>query len=138
MINIHNGDIILANNLKLFARMPKELFLEPNYHDLIKKDASHSSCIIYDLKPQILYDKLFDFGLYFENKKDLSFIEFNSTGWMPSWTDWSEELVRKNKNDNDNLLFNALGNPPYEYDWGEICSVYDNKSAVSFMIIRYF
>ncbi len=61
--------------------------------------------------------------------------------WPGSPTEWSEWNVDKEleyKEMNDRLLIRYLGPPPYQYEWGEVSSVYDAKSGYSAIVFRYF
>ena len=37
----------------------------------------------------------------------------------------------------DARLKATLGNPPYDFAWGKVLSVYDSRSGASSVIIRY-
>lgn len=50
---------------------------------------------------------------------------------------WTEELEQKRKGIHDSWLRAALGEPPYQYQWGDISSVFDQKSCVSDIILTY-
>jgi hypothetical protein len=54
-----------------------------------------------------------------------------------SWDDWCEEKELETKNRQDNLLKQNFGDPPYEYQWGSLESVYDKRSGSSHLIISY-
>jgi hypothetical protein len=66
---------------------------------------------------------------------------------LPSWETWSEEKERQIRAENDRYLFRHLGKPHrfgahgeviYEYNWGEVVSSYDPRSAQSNIIIVYY
>ena len=54
-----------------------------------------------------------------------------------SWSDWSREGEEERRAGHDEFLRRELGDPPYVYAWGEILSVYDDKTGASVIIIRY-
>lgn len=76
--------------------------------------------------------------LFFQNEKlnrmNLSIYNPNSSG---SWDDWSEEKELETKKRQDNLLKQNFGEPPYEYQWGSLESVYDKRSGSAHLIIIY-
>lgn len=53
------------------------------------------------------------------------------------WFDAQQSVEQANKKRNDRLLENLLGTPPYEYSWGEITSIYDQKGGSSGIVVRY-
>lgn len=60
-----------------------------------------------------------------------------SNDFGTSWNDWSKEKELERKKAHDSWLLKNIGNPPYVYNWGTISSVYDNKGAVSKIIINF-
>lgn len=53
------------------------------------------------------------------------------------WEDWSEAQEMKRKALHDAQIKATLGNPPYDFAWGEVLSVYDSRSGASLVIVRY-
>jgi hypothetical protein len=51
--------------------------------------------------------------------------------------DWSEKHELDRKALHDEWLLAELGEPPYEYAWGNVTSDYDPKGRVSEIIITY-
>jgi hypothetical protein len=54
-----------------------------------------------------------------------------------SWDDWSEQNELRRKAQHDQLLSDQLGAAPYEYKWGKVWSVYDQRSGDSRIIVSY-
>lgn len=50
---------------------------------------------------------------------------------------WSEAIEHERKDIHDKWLRDALGNPPYEFEWGKITSQYDPRSCASDIIVSY-
>lgn len=50
---------------------------------------------------------------------------------------WNEAIELERKRVHDDWLRDALGNPPYEFEWGRIASQYDPRSCASDIIVLY-
>jgi hypothetical protein len=53
------------------------------------------------------------------------------------WENWSEAQEMERKALHDTQLKATLGDPPYDFAWGKVFSVYDSRSGASLLIIRY-
>jgi hypothetical protein len=53
------------------------------------------------------------------------------------WENWSEAQEMERKALHDAQLKATLGNPPYDFAWGKVLSIYDSRSGASSVIIRY-
>ena len=51
--------------------------------------------------------------------------------------EWTEQLEHERKAKHDTWLRAELGEPPYEYPWGEIVSEFDGRACVSEIIVVY-
>jgi hypothetical protein len=51
--------------------------------------------------------------------------------------DWTEANEIKRKAKHDAWLRSELGAPPYQYAWGRIASVYDEKGCASTIVVTY-
>jgi hypothetical protein len=65
-----------------------------------------------------------------------------SVGWLfdlppEKEKDWTEELELDRKRLHDEWLVRELGDPPYQYPWGELTSEYDSKGCASDIILNY-
>ena len=54
-----------------------------------------------------------------------------------SWANWSKENELKTEEEHNRLLAAVLGQPPYQFSWGEVLSVFDPKSGASKIVVRY-
>jgi hypothetical protein len=54
-----------------------------------------------------------------------------------TWADWSEVNEQSRKSLHDTLLSADLGAAPYHFAWGNVMSVYDERSGASRIIVRY-
>jgi|CXWK01.1.fsa_nt_gi hypothetical protein len=77
-------------------------------------------------------------GLYFFNGR-LRHLSFSPhwSGRARSWKGWSEAGELRVRDQNDQLLAEYLGPPPYVYAWGRITSDYDPRSGGSGIFVRY-
>lgn len=92
------------------------------------------------LKPQKSENKYFVLRLNFAEREVGLFhfilsIQWNDT--IPQWENWSEAQQLQNKKDNDNWLQKEIGSPPYEFSWGCIRSVYDQREGSSYVAVNY-
>jgi len=51
--------------------------------------------------------------------------------------EWSIEIEHERRGLHDEWLRSALGDPPYEYGWGSVVSVFDEKGLGSEIIVAY-
>jgi hypothetical protein len=51
--------------------------------------------------------------------------------------DWNERVEHDRKRHHDAWLSAHLGEPPYQYAWGQVESEYDSKGCASAIIIAY-
>ena len=76
--------------------------------------------------------------LFFQNEKlnrlNLSLYNPNA---FDSWDNWSEEKELGIKKRQDILLKQNLGDPPYEYYWGSLESIYDKRSGSAYLLTSY-
>ena len=54
-----------------------------------------------------------------------------------AWAHYSRQSQINKKDQIDNWLMKALGAPPYNYTWGEIETVYDQRGGSVFILLRY-
>jgi hypothetical protein len=54
-----------------------------------------------------------------------------------TWDDWSREAEQRRQDLHDQILAEDLGPPPYDFPWGRVGSVYDDKGGFSLIFIRY-
>lgn len=129
----------VKKNTPLFPGLTKQEFLQSDlFSEVISQDEDVFSN--YYLKPQIIGRDEFIVRVFFNQDDNISAVNmsFTADGKIPSWDNWSEKEEIKIKDKHDSLLKEYLGEPPYKFDWGEITSNYDPRSASSQIIIRYF
>lgn len=66
------------------------------------------------------------------------YLILTSDGNLASWNNWSESEEQSKKDEHDKWLLRNIGEPPYNYSWGEISSNYDPRSGSSMITIRYY
>ena len=54
-----------------------------------------------------------------------------------SWREWSEAGQLRVRDQNNQLLVDYLGPPPYVFTWGRLTSDYDPKSGSSGIFVQY-
>lgn len=64
-------------------------------------------------------------------------IKVQNNALVPSWKDWSEAQQLQIKSINDDWLKSELGNPPYEFNWGSLRSVYNARDGSSYIVVSY-
>jgi hypothetical protein len=86
---------------------------------------------------EILGEK-FIMVLFFQNEKlqRINFSFYNPNAF-DSWENWSEEKELEIKKQYDNLLKQNFGDPPYEYYWGSLESIYDKRSGSAYLLVSY-
>lgn len=77
-------------------------------------------------------------GLYFFNGR-LRLLTFGPhwPGSARSWREWSEEGQLRVRDQNNQLLNEYLGPPPFVFTWGRISCDYDPKSGSSDIFVWY-
>jgi hypothetical protein len=58
-------------------------------------------------------------------------------GSARSWREWSEAGELRVRDQNNQLLVDYLGPPPYVFTWGRLTSDYDHKSGSSGIFVQY-
>jgi hypothetical protein len=128
-----------TKSTQLYPGLTKQEFLQSDLcSEVISEDEDVFSN--YYLKPQKIGVDEFVVRVVFDPGDHISAVSLSLTtdGKIPSWDNWSEEEEMRIKDKHDCLLKRYLGDPPYKFDWGEITSNYDPRSASSQIIIRYY
>lgn len=95
---------------------------------------NHNSC---KTKPFIFLGKTIIVDFLFENGVVESFGVYFFDG-EEGWSSDTEMSEQKKKKDQDKWLKKNIGATlPYEFDWGSIVSLYDQKSGFSNIVVRY-
>lgn len=138
MINKKNG-VLIFENLIVEAHMTTDDFLKKiNAEEIISCDKGNY--INFYLKPQKSDNYFFVLRMFFEGvSKKLEFCQIvvQTQDTVPSWQEWSMEKQLKIKSDNDVWLKKEIGCPPYNFEWGEIKSVYNAREAASYIVLKY-
>lgn len=127
-----NGDFIIGPDLT-----KKDFLLSALFRDVLKQDDYEYTQ--YYLKPQIIDGKPFVIRLIFDSSGKLNTlsISFCFEEKNPSWEQWTQEKEYELKKIHDDLLKVWFGKSPYKFSWGTVSSVYDPRSASSYITIIY-
>jgi hypothetical protein len=106
--------------------------------------ASASICVenepwcSWDLPPVVADEKKWYVRLYFHADRltriGLTVADPNES---QSWSEWSKEKELDRKARHDALLSRELKTPPYDFAWGKVLSVFDERSGGSSIIVDY-
>jgi len=92
----------------------------------------------WSLSPTVTGETTWYAHLYFHgerlNRVDLA---IGATNESQSWDDWTKENEMARKMVHDALLSENLGTPPYDYTWGKVFSVFDERRGGSCIIVDY-
>jgi hypothetical protein len=138
MIEKLTGKIQLAQ-ITLWPMMPKELFEgSPLRPEVLRVDKINDYTTFY-IKPQSIDNVFFGVELSFNPQDRLFMVSFYRIDRedCPYILEASQKREIKNKQLNDKLLANILGRPPYNFQWGEVTSLYYAQSSSSNITIRY-
>jgi len=130
MINIIDGGIMI-HNILVNAEMRRQVFIQSDLIKYVTKEFDQSY-VQYYLQPQRIGNNYFNVNITFTPEGRIMMISMSIyDGKPPSWEDWSEEKEQKKKIVHDQLLQQALGEPPYNYEWGNISSAFSPQSGSS-------
>ncbi|MDR1180757.1 MAG: hypothetical protein LBL13_02100 [Bacteroidales bacterium] len=144
MIDTVNGGLHLVDkNFTVCSNLTKQEFISSSLYGDVERehrnDSNDETYVRYYLKPQRIGENRFVLTLIFEPSGMIcmALLHMLIDDIPLSWDEWSEakELERKMKH--DELLKNAIGNPPYKYSWGLISSNYDPRSGSSNIALNY-
>ncbi len=141
MINIiykENGKLQFESGITITNKLTKEEFLQsiPPDKIIIRNDSHYSR---FTLLPQKIEDDFFQTVVTFNPSNiiySISICILDSKS-EPKWENWSEKQEIQRKLKHDSWLARFLGNPPYNFSWGEISSNYDPRTASSSITILY-
>ncbi len=138
MLNTNTGGLQIKG-VTLSPKFTKNEFTNSDLaYDILREDNyGHTR---YQLKPQFIWGERWAILLYFNPDQILEMISLGllDDEKLHSWENWSEEKELQKKAKHDLFLAQNLGDPPYEYWWGEISSQYESRSGSSNITIRYF
>ena len=80
-------------------------------------------------RPQVAVGREWVVWLSFASGRLKSISLALSRGGGGTWADWSEAEELALKEEHDRILLGFLGQPPYQFAWGEVFSTYDPRSG---------
>ena len=121
--------------IRIGPSLTKDAFVESRLGQTCKRGVTNQEYATYSLS---LKDAQNEFGLSLVFREQRLFmISIEMLSAKQSWANWSEEEELRRRVAHDHLLAASLGKPPYRYRWGEVLSLYDPRSGVSSIAIRY-
>ncbi len=137
--DLRKGKLVLDDiSLVIDSSLSKNTFLSSELQASSKETVSNKEWSSFNTGIHRICGESFVLSLSFFGA-DL--VEFHLTNVQPgekdTWSDWSEEKEMARKNRHDKWLANQLGKPPYKFAWGQVFSVYDQKSGGSLIVVRY-
>lgn len=149
MIDERTGEITIPiDNFRIHKDLNEKELTDSLYYNnyLREKSDMKTGYIWYYFSPVSLMNREIIFVLCLRNGT-LDRVEFcvDSNDLPSSWSNWSEEGELKRKQLNEELLFRIFNDgvkrnkfpERYDFTWGHIISVYDQKSGGSDIILRY-
>ena len=129
-LTLENPFVIISSETKL-----SDLEKMKDYEYFTSSNKKYHNCIIGSFS---IYGMNCSPRIYFENNK-ITLIKFKVCPFdKGGWDDWSEENQIRYKEWHDEWLFKHIGKrPPYKSKNGIIDSVYDMKSADSYIYFSY-
>jgi len=90
------------------------------------------------LRPQLVDGRQFLVSLFFheEHLHSITLID-GDPRFGTSWDDWSREKEEARRKSHDEWLVGTLGSIKTDWPWGQLYSVYDDKSAGSSITLLY-
>jgi hypothetical protein len=144
VIDIINGGLYLVDrNFTIYNKLTKQEFISSSLYKEVesehRNDSNSETYVRYYLKPQRIGENYFALTLIFDPSEMIYMVLLLMLiDDIPlSWDKWSEDKELKRKAQHDELLKNAIGNPPYKYSWGLISSNYDPRSGTSNIVLNY-
>lgn len=154
MIDIKTGDIMLPIiNLKLSSDLTKSLLQDflLDSQLLLRVDDMKNGYVWYRTKALKFEELSLKFSISFF-KERISLIQFSihdEHDNRSNWNDWSKEIELEQKEKHDRLLSSIINREPdekievpihrttFNFSWGYIASLYDDRSASSYIMITY-
>ena len=135
---ITEAGIIYLNNGVLYPAMSEDSFLASQVGSTSELLIENNNYKTYKTNGSIGNKVNCEILLVFhKGKLEIVIMSPNWISNYTSWHNWNLDNELKKKKKNDKLLQQYLGDPPYIYKWGNIESIYDQKSGSSEIIIKY-
>jgi hypothetical protein len=138
MIDIKTGKIYTKPSISpVGPSLTREKFLSSPMGKDAKIFVNAGKSISYKSKPLSIYGVQFILVLYFSDQRLIEIHLYPLSDEKGGWASYSEANEIEKKRKNDAFLAANLGAPPYEYPWGEIVSIFDDRSGASQVIVRF-
>jgi hypothetical protein len=135
MINERTGEIQLDSGLRILPWWPKEALLASPLAAGMSERKKGPGWVDVKVPPQRIGGRAYIMVLHFHDDRlaGLHLMD-DDPAFGDSW-ETADEQGRKRAH--DAALAATLGEPPYEYAWGEAGSTYDPRGDVSDIYVRY-
>ena len=133
-----NGEILIDGVVVIKPGMSEEEFTKSLYGSKAELFLTNEGYSDYQLTVEHPDDLGVAMILIFK-EDTIESVEFNPLweGSPRSWSEWSLETEMEIKRKNDLFLKENLGEPPYQYSWGRVVSVFDKRDQASDIIVTY-
>lgn len=133
-----NGILHLSGEDTLGPGLREADFLRSPLGQASKSNGSNDGWSRYHVEGDLDNGLMCSAGLYFFDGR-LRHINFQPhwPGRARGWRNWSEEGELRVRDQNNQLLAEYLGPPPYVFAWGSIWSGYDPKGGFSSIFVSY-
>jgi hypothetical protein len=125
----------------LSSDVTREAFLNSSLAKSASLQVENGEYCSWRLSPTKWDDKWWTTVVYFEGERLYQLIlAASETQVNPGWEGWSEELERDMQIYYSTVLeklTGVLGVKLYEFPWGTVETIYDERSAGSYIIIKY-
>ena len=130
-INVLDGAIMFEGGL-IRPMVDRERFLATDLAKAAEVKLVNNECCHITIAPEIgVSAKL----LYRGNRLHQVYLLLKMDS--DATNEWTAELELRRKRLHDAWLGKELGEPPYQYSWGNIVSEFDQKACVSEIILTY-
>jgi len=135
---IVDGEIVTDKGDSISSSLTKSTFTRGRLYDQAEIFVENKYRVSYKLREQYLHKLPCTIILYFViGRLNEIHIYPEWKGSTDKWTiDHTQEELKRQKL-NEDWLKQLLGEPPYQYYWGEVVTIFDEKSGCSSVIIRY-
>ncbi|MEP6896700.1 MAG: hypothetical protein ABI986_13930 [Chloroflexota bacterium] len=140
MINKENGEVTFPDwEFILSPRTTRSDFLKSSLAHKAKPEVLNEPYASWRIQASRWRDKWWTVGVRFNEERIYSII---LSAWDdengPKWENWSEAEVKKLKEYHSTVLVQILGFSPHEFSWGVVESIYDERSAGTYICVGYY
>ena len=131
------GEIIISN-CSIGVKSTIEI-VRHDFEGTIVKEEVVNGWISFYLEKVMILGQEFSARLMFSPPGKLAFIFLALTidGKQPKWENWNEKTEQIRNERQNQFLEKLAGNPPYDFEWGEIVSDISVQSGNASITIRY-